>query len=1029
MAESQDGALAQPLGRARRLMFRAAGFWGVLSVVGGAAVLFLTSLAAVWAGASDAAVSLLQLFTVTLLTVAGAWWGRRVLSGADAPTALAQRLDEVSGLGSQAGFRAVWEMTRDAGRFGESAELRDAARRRLQALPAWESAPEDLARAERRRLVRPALGVAAAAALALGAALVAPGSSWHAVTALGGLSRWEDAWRRVPPPARLADFRITHRYPDYTGRRPRTINSASGRIRCLPGTEVQIRARSLEPVTEAALLLTGPEDEAAPEEIAVRVEGRELEASFVASRPGTWKFRTVVSGEVREERRAHPIELEVDEPPDVTLLEPRESPLEVNEKDVVELAYRARDDFGLGDVFVRWRVLETRREGREKLSTETGRTLIGGRGALELEPLGLEPGDRVSYSVEVADNDTVNGPKLGASRTRELRVYSRRDHHQRVQEQQEAALDELVHVLGDHLEQAFTASAIDTSLPAARARVARTAGAEDLLRQAEEASREDPLGRPEVAEAFARARIEIEARRRACRNAIRRIERSPDREAAARFLVGAEARMVDTLERQATYLADLSNDQRMLDAQALAEALRDEQRALKEALEAFRDAPDDEKRAALAQAIERIQRRIRELREELAKLQGSVPTEYVNRDAFQSRDAAQSLEKMRELVEEGRFDEAMEEVDRMLSQTEKMLAELREGRQELQSREYSEIAQRAEEIWQDLEDVRMRQEELARRTEQISRAVRERSRERVKASDPFIERQVERLERARREIESVRPDDARPEADAFGAAEQRIDDGIRALRAKDFGAAREVLEQGRDQVFDLEREMARRAQQLRRFGALFGDAEQIDRARRRLAEARPRIEEVLKDLEEMVPDPDKMLSEDERSVLDEMAQMQADLAERAEGLGQRLRELGEQLPIVGPEVGEKVDEARGAMEGARDRLKGHDAPGGLGEERRALESLAQLKEQLQQMGDGQPGRGGVPLPFGGRTGQPRRGEGSGRDLRTSERVEIPQPEEFEAPAEFREDILEAAKQGTVEQFRDVVRRYYEELVK
>ena len=33
------------------------------------------------------------------------------------------------------------------------------------------------------------------------------------------------------------------------------------------------------------------------------------------------------------------------------------------------------------------------------------------------------------------------------------------------------------------------------------------------------------------------------------------------------------------------------------------------------------------------------------------------------------------------------------------------------------------------------------------------------------------------------------------------------------------------------------------------------------------------------------------------------------------------------------------------------------------------------------------------------------------------------------PAEFREDILEAAKQGTAEDYKEAVRRYYEELVK
>ncbi len=38
-------------------------------------------------------------------------------------------------------------------------------------------------------------------------------------------------------------------------------------------------------------------------------------------------------------------------------------------------------------------------------------------------------------------------------------------------------------------------------------------------------------------------------------------------------------------------------------------------------------------------------------------------------------------------------------------------------------------------------------------------------------------------------------------------------------------------------------------------------------------------------------------------------------------------------------------------------------------------------------------------------------------------------EQYKAPAEFREDILKAAKQGTPEAYKEAVRQYYEEIVK
>ncbi len=72
----------------------------------------------------------------------------------------------------------------------------------------------------------------------------------------------------------------------------------------------------------------------------------------------------------------------------------------------------------------------------------------------------------------------------------------------------------------------------------------------------------------------------------------------------------------------------------------------------------------------------------------------------------------------------------------------------------------------------------------------------------------------------------------------------------------------------------------------------------------------------------------------------------------------------------------------------------------------------------------------MPMPFGQQgMGQPG-GKGSrGRDPRSNEKVAIPKPEQYKAPAEFREEILDAAKQGTVEQYKDAVREYYEEIVK
>jgi len=46
-----------------------------------------------------------------------------------------------------------------------------------------------------------------------------------------------------------------------------------------------------------------------------------------------------------------------------------------------------------------------------------------------------------------------------------------------------------------------------------------------------------------------------------------------------------------------------------------------------------------------------------------------------------------------------------------------------------------------------------------------------------------------------------------------------------------------------------------------------------------------------------------------------------------------------------------------------------------------------------------------------------------------ETVKIPGADEYRAPKEFRQDLLEAMKRGAPSEYKEQVKRYYEELVK
>ncbi|MCK6547832.1 DUF4175 domain-containing protein [Myxococcota bacterium] len=1045
------GLFLEHVGRSLR---RAAAIEGAVVVLAGLLVAIITGALVSLAGGSIATIASIELVVIAgVLAFVILRYARVIRRALRGPSAVAAWLDGAIARhgvlpAERVGLLSAVELTTDRGRFGESARLGDAA-----IADATDSAlridSDAIVKKEAWASLRTMLLVLSGSAVVLGGlGLFTPKHVLASLSAISALGRLENPLSPAAPEPRFGDFRITYRYPAYADRAQAVVTEPNGDLLALPGTEVVIETNARDDLVQGTLVVSfgegnGNTKDTEQQRINVEVEGRHLRATMVVSRAGRYRFHLKTeAGEVQEERRGHAIELELDEPPAITQLAPEESPLEVNEKDRLSLAFDASDDYGLGDVYFAWRVMGTAREGKQKVtSSARGSRHWAGTEKLDLAPLGFKPGDRVAYTLEAHDNDTVNGPKIGASMTRELRIYSKSTHHEQVMALQEQALDELVHILGDNLETTFDvrekADEYAGLLDASERMVERATAADELLKKVVAASKKDPLGRPQVADAFETARVQLQRDARRQRSTVSSARRAftPKRAidaVATKAGRAAQDLMITSLEKNVVYLGDLLNDQRMIDAEALAKELRQAQQDLKKALEEYKNSPDPEKRKQLMTAIKEIKERINTIMQQLAKQQATIPQDFVNQDALKTDEAQASMDEVQRKIEEGDLDGAMKELDEMLGQTEKMLAELQGGREEMGSREYSEVQETAERMWQELQEVEREQRELASKTERTSREVMERMQQRLGDPQAFVDKQKKRLDQVKEALERARPGSKFVEGDNHDQAERRVNDGARAMEAKDFGAAREMVEEAAQLMEQLEQEAERRAEQARRFGDLFGSGDAAERAERELRRARPVLEDVLRDIERLMPSPESLLSDDERRELAKQKERQQALEKRAQQIGQDLERIGQELPIVGPETKQMLDEATGAMGQASQKLGQGDAPGALNQERRAADALGRLKQELEKMGSKGGGSqgGGIPLPFGQQPeggGEDDRGMGS-RD-NPSAKVEIPKPEQFKAPAEFREDILEAAKQGTVEDYRDAVRRYYEELVK
>lgn len=1028
--------LARVAGRIRRGLLIESSVWALTAFFGALALgtaLLLLGVSAPFAGLAAAGLWLGGLLFALVRSVTEL---RRSTGG---PTRVAAFLDRLprDSAGPAGGLLDASELERDGGRFGASPELaRAAVQTTLQSLEPFELESKVDARFRRRTARMAAL---LATALLIDAALfvLAPRSLELIAHALTSPSGMQDVLQPPLPEPRLGEFRLDYRYPEYAARPPRTRLSSSGDIHALAGTEVTLEVSARNPLREAVIVMSYGDalDQGGEQRIAAEVEGRRIRGRFVVTRAGRYRLEVVTADGGRQaEREGHLATLEPDNPPDVRLLEPEESPIEVNANAKVPLRFEAKDDFALGKAQVAWRILGTTREGKLPLTEATsGVSRYAGKARFDLRGIEAQPGDRVAYSVEVFDNDTISGPKVGASETKELRIYSKRSHHAKASQLEQEALDKVIHILGDHLEGPYQLgkSALLPLIERVEADLSKARQAVDALEEAAKVAKKDPLGRENLDQAFHQAAQEIQRRiGTLARNVDKGRRRRADPKSTLDGLEKGQIRMIGTLERQAVYLSDLLDEQRMLDAEALTRQLREQQSALRDALQAYQDNPSAEARERIMRAIEDIRARMSEIMSELAELSKQIPTDFVNMEA--NLEQAKNLDEVAERIESGDMQAAMEALDRMLGQTERMLSQLQEGRKELQTREYSEITKQAEKLWEDLSDVRERQRDLAKRTDEVADAVRERSRDKLDDAKGFVETQKARLQSARDSLTEARPERHMPDYDEFESLERRLQDSMDALDNRDFGATNEMLEEAIRGLDGLDRDAARRADQAERFGDVFGMGERAAKAQEAFRSAKPPLEAVQKALKDLVPDPSELLSADERRQLGRYQKEQQALSEKALDIQQGLEKLGEQLPLVGPEVRAALDDARGAMGASGDQLGRGDAPGAAGQERRAVEALERLAKQLEEMGSqsgGGQGGAGIPLPFGQPSGNQQESERGGSGRFNRDKVEIPKPEAYQAPSEFREDIIEAAKDRPVDAYREAVRRYYEELVK
>ncbi len=212
--------------------------------------------------------------------------------------------------------------------------------------------------------------------------------------------------------------------PPYTKLKRETLEENIGDILALPGTKIHWTITPSKEISSASVKLKNGST------IPMKKNGEKYSADVSLLEPTSYFIQLKdEKGNTNQNIIEYKIDLLNDEYPSISILSPGRN-IDVTEAMMLPMEFKVSDDFGLTQLHLEFRLIESRYSSGEK---EVGTiipfdTLTIKEGTLnylwDLSLLGLVPEDVVEYYAEVQDNDAVNGPKSAKTQTYLIRLPS-----------------------------------------------------------------------------------------------------------------------------------------------------------------------------------------------------------------------------------------------------------------------------------------------------------------------------------------------------------------------------------------------------------------------------------------------------------------------------------------------------------------------------------------------------------------------------------------------------------------------------
>lgn len=940
--------------------------------------------------------------------------------------------------------------------------------------------------------------------IALTAALLLPDfmtrgyDRWVQPPALAQLAENSDSSDPTPaPPENEIQYTIDHlnltfNFPSYTRKKPVTHDPSDGKIAVLPGTEVLLRGNVSVPIEDASLVLNGEDNLSMTVQNKTAMEGR-----FIVKEPGFYQFYLKSPfGKKTLLAEKYPITLVKDKAPRIIIFLANPKPVYYL-SNKIQLFYEGKDDFGIHKIDL---VIDV--EGH--IQRKTIKRIKGTQKSVkdgytwELSTMDFKPGDRVHYYLEIEDNDNVFGPNISQSEAFSFYVFDEQKKRRDLLTLQEQLIDKMVALLAVSLVTNIT-DLKNSRNGMAKLKLTLASSTDQLmeiigLAQSIESQAKDIGSFPQpyltllnnIISGFNEIRQDqIEAMNRVT-NAMTKA--TP---IGLNFppLESVHENLIIHLERDTLFLIKILNRERMKQALALNQTLTELTESLREEFQKAKGKKGKTHAPQFKKALAKIKETLQQIMEQLARQNQGSSDEFLNPNSFENLNMdsfSASLEKLMDLVNQGKIDEAMEELEKLTDDLRAFSEQLENMDANQENLVDMQIMKKLEEALKKIGALEEAEKDLIGQTTRLNKTLRSKQSEkfesrleelfadlrkdvqailnilhkdeRILDNHPDMKQLIELMDQQEKiskriqklnqnTLDSVGKSKHRKNFTKLNKASEQLSANMelqKALQMKMFFGYRNSMPELLEKYNKLEE--FTELMDLFEFNALFKNTypevfrwQNHFRTSRKLnPELRDQMEadlmtmtqinsEISKKLGTMMRDIKQnyqnLISEKDKQNMQQISEEQKGLRNQSEELSKMFREMNQDNPMISPMLSRKMNSSGRHMKSAENRLQKNEIPESIESENLALRQLSETREMLDQLKEASQ-----------RTGQSRSqrtirlGQGQAPDGQRSGQSTRMQQEKVNLPTEDQYKVPGQFREDILKAMKNQYPKQYERLV-